>query len=83
MSTRNAKSWLPIVALLAVTQVQAESLVEGSIEAGKAKSITCSACHGLEGISVMGHVYRDPALVATEVRALEKWIGRPSSATFS
>ena len=55
MSTRNAKCWLPIVALLAVTHVQAESLVDGSIEAGKARSITCSACHGLEGISVMGN----------------------------
>ncbi len=27
-----------------------------------------------EGISVMAHVYGDPALVATEVSALEKWI---------
>ena len=54
MSTRNAKSWLPILALLAVTQVQAESLVDGSIDTGKARSATCSACHGLEGISVSG-----------------------------
>ena len=37
---------------LAATQVQAESLVKGSIEDGKAKSLTCSACHGPEGNSV-------------------------------
>ena len=37
---------------LAATQVQADSLVDGSIEDGKAKSLTCSACHGPEGNSV-------------------------------
>jgi cytochrome c553 len=37
---------------LAALQVQAESLVDGSAEAGKAKSVTCAACHGAEGISV-------------------------------
>jgi len=37
---------------LAATQVQAESLVNGSIEDGKAKSLTCTACHGPEGNSV-------------------------------
>lgn len=31
---------------------QAESLVEGSAEAGKAKSLTCGACHGADGNSV-------------------------------
>lgn len=31
--------------------VQAESLVAGSAEAGKAKSAVCAACHGAEGIS--------------------------------
>jgi cytochrome c553 len=30
---------------------QAESLVEGSAEAGKAKALTCTACHGPEGNS--------------------------------
>jgi cytochrome c553 len=34
------------------TSAQATSLVEGSIEAGKDKSITCAACHGPEGNSV-------------------------------
>ena len=38
------------LALLA-NQVQAESLVEGSAENGKAKSLTCTACHGPEGNS--------------------------------
>jgi cytochrome c553 len=36
---------------LIATQVQAESLVDGSAEAGKAKSLTCTACHGPEGNS--------------------------------
>jgi cytochrome c553 len=38
------------LALVAI-QVQAESLVDGSAEAGKAKAITCTACHGPEGNS--------------------------------
>jgi len=36
---------------LAALQVQAESLVDGSAEAGKSKSVTCAACHGPAGIS--------------------------------
>ncbi len=44
-----------IVALTGLTLVafaaQAESLVEGSIEAGKSKSLTCNACHGAAGNS--------------------------------
>ena len=32
--------------------LNAESLIEGSVEAGKAKSITCGACHGADGNSV-------------------------------
>jgi cytochrome c553 len=39
------------IALIAV-QAQAQSLVEGSAEAGKSKAITCTACHGAEGNSV-------------------------------
>ncbi len=50
MKTRKALNWLPLV-LLATTTVQAESLVDGSIEAGKARSAPCSACHGTEGKS--------------------------------
>ena len=36
---------------LAAFQAQAESLVDGSAEAGKSKSVTCAACHGAAGIS--------------------------------
>ena len=36
---------------LFAAQVQAQSLVEGSAEAGKAKALTCTACHGPEGNS--------------------------------
>jgi cytochrome c553 len=36
---------------LAALQVQAESLVDGSVDAGKSKSVTCGACHGPAGIS--------------------------------
>ena len=43
--------WLPLVIMLAATHSQAESLVDGSVEAGKAKSMTCMACHGPQGIS--------------------------------
>ena len=36
---------------LVAFQVQAESLVDGSADAGKARAITCTACHGPEGKS--------------------------------
>ena len=46
---------LSIVALagltLAAFSAQAERLVDGSIEAGKTKSLTCNACHGAAGNS--------------------------------
>lgn len=35
----------------AATQVQANSLVDGSAEAGEAKALTCTACHGPQGNS--------------------------------
>ena len=38
--------------MFAAATAQAESLVQGSIEAGKAKSITCNACHGADGNSL-------------------------------
>ena len=41
-----------ILLLLAAGNAVAESLVDGSVDAGKNKSITCSACHGAEGNSV-------------------------------
>lgn len=36
---------------LAASMAQAESLVDGSIDDGKAKALTCTACHGPEGNS--------------------------------
>jgi cytochrome c553 len=39
--------------MLPAAQTQAQSLVDGSIEAGKAKSFTCTACHGAEGNSTI------------------------------
>ena len=38
--------------LLMTGNVGAASLVDGTADAGKAKSITCSACHGTDGNSV-------------------------------
>ena len=37
---------------LAALQVQANSLVDGSAQAGKARALTCTACHGPEGNSI-------------------------------
>jgi len=37
---------------LVATQVQANSLVEGAADDGKAKALTCTACHGAEGNSI-------------------------------
>lgn len=36
---------------LASFEIQAESLVDGSAEAGKSRALTCTACHGVEGNS--------------------------------
>ncbi|MDX1498620.1 MAG: c-type cytochrome [Woeseiaceae bacterium] len=41
---------LAVSVLLAATS-HAESLVDGSVEAGQAKSVTCAACHGQAGNS--------------------------------
>lgn len=43
---------LTALAALLSCAVQAESLIDGDAEAGKAKSITCAACHGTDGNSV-------------------------------
>lgn len=37
--------------MLAVAQVQAESLVDGNADSGKNKALTCTACHGAKGNS--------------------------------
>lgn len=44
------KSLMGIVAVLAMGSTQA---LAGDIEAGKAKSATCAACHGANGISAI------------------------------
>ncbi|HET6630205.1 MAG TPA: c-type cytochrome [Woeseiaceae bacterium] len=41
-----------IVTLAAGSLARAQALVDGSVEAGKAKSVTCAACHGADGNSV-------------------------------
>jgi cytochrome c553 len=52
------KKFAPLFAIAALavtaTTAQADSLVDGSAEAGKAKAITCVACHGAEGVSSVG-----------------------------
>ena len=52
MRTRHTATFLPLVILLATGTAMAESLVDGSVEAGKTRAATCSACHGAEGNSV-------------------------------
>ena len=52
MKVRFAPTALAALMALAMSPVNAEGLVDGSIEAGKAKAITCAACHGQEGNSV-------------------------------
>jgi cytochrome c553 len=52
MRTRTVAKAFSLIVLLAAGPALAESLVEGSIEAGEEKAATCSACHGAEGISV-------------------------------
>lgn len=38
--------------LMTAGLAQAESLIDGTADAGKSKSLTCSACHGADGNSV-------------------------------
>ena len=50
---KNKLSTLFILAgfTLASFEIQAESLLDGSAEAGKSRALTCTACHGPEGNS--------------------------------
>jgi cytochrome c553 len=52
MKTRIATNCLTVALLVTAFPVQAESLIDGSIDAGESKSITCTACHGQAGNSV-------------------------------
>jgi cytochrome c553 len=51
MKTKLAPLFAMTGLALVAFQVQAESLVDGSADAGKARAITCTACHGPEGKS--------------------------------
>ncbi|NIA27541.1 MAG: c-type cytochrome [Desulfobulbaceae bacterium] len=53
MKPKLAPIYLLTAFMLPAAQIQAESLVDGSIEAGKAKAIACTACHGTEGNSTI------------------------------
>lgn len=52
MNIRIASLFALAATLLAPLSVAADSLVDGDAEAGKAKALTCSACHGQDGNSV-------------------------------
>jgi len=52
MNSRNILVLLLMALPLAATQLHANSLIAGSAEAGEAKSVTCTACHGTGGNSV-------------------------------
>jgi cytochrome c553 len=53
MNIRLVSYLLSAAISLAAYPAGADSLVDGSADAGKAKSLTCTACHGQEGNSVM------------------------------
>ena len=71
--------------LLAAFQVQAQSLVEGSIEAGKAKSTTCMACHGPAGISPLATwpniAGQSATYIVTQLTAFRDGAADPENAT--
>ena len=52
MKTRFSPILITASLVVAAFSAQAESLVDGSAEAGKARSMTCTACHGAEGNSM-------------------------------
>jgi cytochrome c553 len=53
-SSRTCGGWLTIViaATLLAGQAVAQEAPQGSVEAGRTKSVTCAACHGADGNSV-------------------------------
>ena len=52
MNIRIASLSALVAISLAPVAAMAESLIEGSIDAGKARALTCTACHGQDGNSV-------------------------------
>jgi len=71
--------------LLVAVQAQAESLVEGSIDAGKAKSTTCMACHGPAGISPLATwpniAGQSATYIVTQLTAFRDGATDPQNAT--
>ncbi|MDX1508334.1 MAG: c-type cytochrome [Woeseiaceae bacterium] len=51
MKIRIVPSLVAAALALAVAPATAQSLIDGDAEAGKAKSVTCTACHGPQGNS--------------------------------
>jgi cytochrome c553 len=76
-----------LLAALATAPAGAESLVDGSVDAGKAKSITCTACHGGEGLSVNplwpNLAGQNATYIVAQLTALRAGAGDPASATRS
>ncbi len=85
MNTRIANTWLLVVVLLVATRGQAESLIDGSVEAGKAKSITCTACHGAAGNSANplwpNIAGQSATYIANQLQAFRDGATDPSQAT--
>jgi cytochrome c553 len=53
MTTKNtARFGLCLILLAAGSLIQTAAAQEGSVEAGRTKSVTCAACHGVDGNSV-------------------------------
>ena len=52
MTTKFARVCVLYGFLFGLLPASAESLVDGDAEAGKAKAVTCSACHGADGNSI-------------------------------
>jgi cytochrome c553 len=87
MNTRIVKFYLPVTLLLTAFQVHAQSLVDGSIDAGKAKSITCTACHGAAGNSVNpmwpNIAGQSATYIAAQLTAFKEGASDPENATRS
>lgn len=84
MKTRNTAIFLSLV-LLAGGPAVGESLVDGSIEAGKSKAITCTACHGPEGNSVNplwpNIAGQSATYIVTQLTAFRDGAADPANAT--
>jgi cytochrome c553 len=70
--------------MLVAAHSQAESLVDGSVEAGKAKAITCMACHGPQGISANplwpNIAGQNATYIASQLKAFRDGAANPQAA---